>query len=302
MKIFSLVIFLLILFFNVLFILLPKCYSQDLYPLGQEGRSSALLYTEESSEIISEDEFQNITLIISETSMASEDSVILVAKKRDEAPVKESDVKTSNEAIDTIPDPLEPINRVFFQFNDRLYFWVLKPVATGYREVVPEDLRIGIRNFFSNLTTPIRVANCILQFNFKCVGTETFRFVLNSTLGLAGFLDPAKKEIGIEKKDEDFGQTLGFWGIGSVLYIEWPILGASCLRDTIGYAGDLFLDPQNYLIHSIPLNLGIRSYERVNDTSLRIGEYEDFIKFTVDPYIAKRDAYYQNRQHKIKER
>ncbi len=299
MKILSLVFFLMILCSSILF---PKCYAQDSFLFDPEKDSFVLLYPEEISELTSGNELQNTDPISSGTLMTSEDHIILLAEKREEPDPQESIIKTSNEANDTIPDPLEPINRVFFHFNDRLYFWVLKPVATGYKEVVPEDLRIGIRNFFSNLTTPIRVANCLLQFNFKCVGTETFRFVLNSTLGLAGFLDPAKKELGIERKDEDFGQTLGFWGIGSLFYIEWPILGASCLRDTIGYAGDLFLDPQNYLIHSIPVNLAIRSYERVNETSLRIGEYEDFIKVTVDPYIAKRDAYYQNRQHKIKER
>lgn len=222
--------------------------------------------------------------------------------------IQEKASETSSEPLesvepeDTIADPLEPMNRLFFHFNDKVYFWILKPMATGYKAVVPEDLRIGVQNFFANVTTPIRLFNCLLQANFKCMGNETLRFLLNTSLGLAGFLDPAKKELGIEKQDEDFGQTLGFWGIKPAFYIEWPILGASSLRDTFGYAGDLLLDPQTYLVPSIPLNLGIRSYDRVNETSLRIGEYEDFKKVTLDPYIAKRDAYHQNRQHKIREK
>ena len=222
--------------------------------------------------------------------------------------IQEKASETSSEPLesvepeDTIADPLEPMNRLFFHFNDKVYFWILKPMATGYKAVVPEDLRIGVRNFFSNLTTPIRLFNCLLQADFKCAGNETFRFLLNTSLGLAGFLDPAKKELDIEKQDGDFGQTLGIWGIKPAFYIEWPILGASSLRDTFGYAGDLLLDPQTYLVPSIPLNLGIRSYDRVNETSLRIGEYEDFKKVTLDPYIAKRDAYHQNRQHKIREK
>jgi phospholipid-binding lipoprotein MlaA len=218
----------------------------------------------------------------------------------------------TEESVETLPDPLEPINRIFFQFNDRLYFWVLKPVATGYKAVFPEPARVGVKNFFSNLTTPIRFVNCLLQGNFKGAGNETIRLLLNSTLGLAGFLDPAKKELQIDKQDEDFGQTLGVWGMGPLFYIEWPILGASSGRDSIGFVGDLLADPRTYLLSSfpvdldlldsLPVSLGIRAYEEINDTSLTLGDYEALIKASVDPYIAKRDAYYQYRQNKIRER
>jgi len=206
------------------------------------------------------------------------------------------------EEVDTLPDPLEPANRIFFYFNDKLYFWALKPLASGYKAVVPEDLRRGVKNFFTNLTTPIRLVNCLLQANFKGAGHETVRFLLNSTLGLAGLLDPAKTELGIEKREEDFGQTLGVWGIPPFFYIEWPFLGASSLRDTFGYAGDLLLDPRTYLIQNVPVSLAVRTYDQINEISFRIGEYEDFKRNTLDPYIAKREAYYQNRKYKIKQR
>ncbi|MBM4305388.1 MAG: VacJ family lipoprotein [Deltaproteobacteria bacterium] len=206
------------------------------------------------------------------------------------------------EQVDTIPDPLEPVNRLFFNFNDRLYFWAYKPVASGYKIVVPEDVRLGIKNFFSNLTSPVRLVNCLLQANFKGAGNETIRLLLNSTLGLAGFLDPARTELGIEKREEDFGQTLGAWGMGPVFYVEWPFLGASSLRDAIGFTGDILLDPKTYLIKSMPVGLAIRTYDQVNDTSFRIGEYEDFKRNAIDPYIAKREAYHQYRKHKIKKR
>lgn len=201
-----------------------------------------------------------------------------------------------------IPDPLEPVNRFFFHVNDKLYFWAFKPVASGYKIVVPEEIRIGVKNFFSNLTTPIRLFNCLLQANFKGAGNEAIRFLLNSTLGLAGFLDPAKTELNIEKRDEDFGQTLGVWGMGPLLYIEWPILGPSSLRDTFGYIGDLLLDPKTYLIRTAPVSLAIRTYDQINEFSFRIGEYEDFKRNALDPYIAKREAYHQNRLHKINKR
>lgn len=206
------------------------------------------------------------------------------------------------EQPDTMPDPFEPVNRFFFNFNDKLYFWAYKPVASGYKIAVPEDIRHGVKNFFSNLTAPVRLVNCLLQANFKGAGNETIRLLLNSTLGMAGFLDPAQKELGIEKREEDFGQTLGVWGMGPLFYVEWPFLGASSLRDAVGFAGDILLDPKTYLIKSIPVGLAVRTYDQVNDTSFRIGEYEDFKRNAIDPYIAKREAYHQYRQHKIKKR
>jgi len=200
-----------------------------------------------------------------------------------------------------IRDPLEPLNRIFFHINDRLYFWVLKPVASGYQKVFSKEVRIGVSNFFSNIATPIRLVNCVLQANLKGAATEALRFLINTPFGLFGFLDPAQKEFGLEKREEDLGQTFGVWGFGPAFYLEWPILGSSNLRDTLGYIGDLFLDPITYL-PSTPIRIGLKTYEKVNETSLRLGEYEDFKKVVLDPYIAKREAYHQNRKYKIKER
>jgi phospholipid-binding lipoprotein MlaA len=202
------------------------------------------------------------------------------------------------EPVGAIADPLEPINRAFFHFNDKLYFWVFKPVATGYKAVIPEDGRIGVHNFFSNLTTPVRLVNCLLQAKFKGAGNETVRFLLNTTLGMAGFLDLAKKELRIEKQEADFGQTLGIWGIGPAFYIDWPILGPSNVRDTVGYVGDLFLDPRTY-IFTRPIFYVVRPIELVNEASLTLGEYENLKKAALDPYIALREAYHQYRRNKI---
>jgi len=207
----------------------------------------------------------------------------------------------TEEEIETIPDPIEPVNRAFFTFNDKLYFWVLKPVASGYRTVAPEMVRVCVRNFFSNVTTPVRLVNCLLQADLKCAGTETARFVLNTTIGFAGFFDSAKTGFNLEKQDRDFGQTLGIWGMAPVLYIDWPILGPSSLRDTIGYIGDLALDPRTY-IPSAYFYIDVSAWvlDKVNETSLTIGEYEDLKKAALDPYIALREAYHQYRQSKIK--
>lgn len=210
----------------------------------------------------------------------------------------------SEEAAETIADPIEPVNRAFFHFNDKLYFWVLKPVATGYKAIIPEDGRIGIRNFFSNLTTPVRLANCLLQARFKGAGNETLRFVVNTTYGLAGVLDTARKEFQIEKQEADFGQTLGMWGMGPVFYLDLPVLGPSSLRDGLGFAVDAALNPQTYLAYYFVVysyaNTGGWILEKINEASLTLGEYESLKKAALDPYIAVREAYSQYRQNKIK--
>jgi len=203
--------------------------------------------------------------------------------------------------MDVIADPLEPMNRVFFHFNDKLYFWFLKPIALGYGKAVPEELRFSIRNFFENLSMPIRAVNCILQGDIKGFGTELSRFIVNSTLGVAGFGDPAKQLFGIDEKDEDLGQTFGFYGLGPLLYINWPVLGPSSVRDTVGMVGDSFLSPMYYAVDSTKYKIAIKGFEQVNSTSLRIGDYESLKKSALDPYISLRDAYHQYRQHKIKE-
>lgn len=202
----------------------------------------------------------------------------------------------------TIADPLEPFNRAMYHFNDRLYFWVLKPVAQGYSRVVPEPARIGVANFFSNLAFPIRFVNSLLQGNLEGAATELGRFAVNTLWGVGGFLDPAsRKDINLVKQDEDFGQTLGVYGLGPGFFINWPLFGPSSPRDTLGMVGDFFLQPLSYFQPQLAAS-GARVFERVNHVSLNIGDYEALQKAAVDPYIAFRDVYVQYRFQKIKRR
>lgn len=197
---------------------------------------------------------------------------------------------------DTIRDPLEPMNRAFFHFNDKLYFWFMKPVAQGYRAVVPKPARVGVSNFFYNLAGPIRLVNCLLQGKGEEAGYEFVRLVVNTTLGLGGFLDVAT-HIEVEKYNEDLGQTLGVYGFGPSFYIHWPFLGPSSARDTVGLAGDSFLNPLSYL--ALQYNAGMRACDQINDTSFTIGSYEDLKRSAIDPYVAIRDAYFQYREDMI---
>jgi phospholipid-binding lipoprotein MlaA len=202
-----------------------------------------------------------------------------------------------------VADPLESVNRLFFQFNDRLYYWVLKPVATGYSRVVGKDFRICIRNIFSNLLAPGRIVNNLLQGKVENSFIEAGRFVVNSSLGILGAGDVARTEFNLTVRDEDFGQTIGFYGAGAGFYINWPVLGPSNARDTIGLVADTFLDPLAYAMGSdYLLQASVYSGKKVNQVSLSLGDYEVFTETAMDPYAAVRDAYNQYRQGRIEDK
>jgi phospholipid-binding lipoprotein MlaA len=207
----------------------------------------------------------------------------------------EEDAETEEVAEElTIADPIEPVNRAMFQFNDKLYFWALKPAAQGYNAVVPEPVRISVKNFFRNVAMPVRFVNSLFQGKMIEAGTEIARFCINTTIGVAGFFDVAKSKFDLYQHDADFGQTLGIYGMGGLMYIVWPFLGPSTVRETIGTAGDSFLNPVSY-IDPFEAALGVTAYELLNKTSLELGTYEDMKAASVEPYIGVRDAYIQHR-------
>jgi phospholipid-binding lipoprotein MlaA len=201
-----------------------------------------------------------------------------------------------------IADPLEPMNRLFFHFNDKLYYWVLKPVARGYKAVMPEDVRIVVRNFFNNLLAPRSIVNNLLQGKVRKSSEDLVRFVLNSTVGIVGLGDFAQDVLELDPTYEDTGQTLGYYGLGGIIYLHWPLFGPSNVRDTIGMVGDYFLDPLNCVDIKWQERLAIKVYDRVNRTSLILGDYELFTETALDPYTAVKDAYQQNRDGKINDK
>jgi phospholipid-binding lipoprotein MlaA len=198
-----------------------------------------------------------------------------------------------------IADPLEPMNRVFFAFNDTLYFYLLKPTARVYNAATPEIMRVGVKNAFSNLRYPIRLASCLLQGKGGDALRETGAFLLNSTLGMLGLFDLAKNHESLKTNREDLGQTFGAWGAGHGFYLVLPVLGATSLRDGLGGAGDSFLDPATYLTpweHS----LAVKGYDKFNGVALSLGDYEALKEAAIDPYLAVRDAYAQHREIEVK--
>lgn len=200
-----------------------------------------------------------------------------------------------------IADPLESLNRLFFQFNDKFYLWLLKPVSEGYAKLLARDVRVALRNGFDNLLAPVRVANNLLQGKFGGAGVETARFLVNSTIGIYGLADAARNEFSLMPHEEDLGQTLGVYGAGPGFYINWPLLGPSSLRDSLGQAGDAFVDPFTYLPGGEGGAIAASGVKRINQTSLSLGDYELFVETSLDPYAAVRDAYQQYRQGRIKD-
>ena len=221
-------------------------------------------------------------------------------------------------AEEEIFDPLSGYNSVMTEFNDGFYVFVLDPVARGYRWIMPDPARRGVKNFFHNLLFPIRFVNNALQLKPINAGEEMFRFIINSTVGIFGIWDPAKEWFGLEAHEEDFGQTLGYYGVGGGFHIVLPFLGPSNLRDMFSLYPDMQMDPV-YYVESRPYNFPKKEGEyngmsrqalqqtnllmlkTVNRESLRIGQYENLKKDAIELYPFLRDVYEQNRAKLIKE-
>lgn len=197
-------------------------------------------------------------------------------------------------------DPIEPVNRGFFWFNDKFYRYALKPVARGYRAVVPEPGRKAVGNVFTNLGAPVRIANNVLQG--KVVGTldELGIFLANSTFGLGGVFDLHMETR--KPSPEDFGQTLGYYGIPAGPYLVLPFVGSLNLRDGVGRVVDSYVEPVSspyYMKMYQYEELAVVVGERINALSLDKDTYETVTREALDPYATIRDAYMQNRAAKI---
>ncbi|PSM51647.1 lipid asymmetry ABC transporter MlaABCDEF, lipoprotein MlaA [Campylobacter blaseri] len=199
----------------------------------------------------------------------------------------------------TVFDPLGGYNRVMTNINDAFYDYLMYPIAVGYDYVMPDPIQGAFKDFFYNLLYPMRLINNILQGKFQNSLDETKRFLINSTIGFAGFSDTATNHFNISRHDEDFGQTLGHWGVGSGFHIVWPILGPSNIRDSFGLVGDYFTHPVSY-IDDKWTSMGVKAVEKVNNESIDF-QYKKIKKNAVDLYPLLRDGYEQRRNYLIKE-
>ena len=221
------------------------------------------------------------------------------AKGSDSVKTSSLDFETSN-FEDEIYDPFEPVNRVIFSFNNTADKIILEPVAKGYKKL-PPPIQTGIGNFINNLKMPLVIVNQLLQKQGKNAVESSGRFVVNSTAGLFGLIDVAEK-IGLEQKQEDFGQTLATWGVGDGFYVVLPIFGPSNLRDTAGMLLTYSTDPINYYAVSegeawvLPVRTATNA---IDQRSKIIDEVNALRDNSLDYYTAVKSSYYQNRKAAI---
>ena len=200
-----------------------------------------------------------------------------------------------------VNDPLIRLNQEFFIFNDAMYTAIIRPLAKGYNVVMPEEIRLSVKNFFVNLRFPIRFVNCLLQAKGTKALEEFATFFLNSTVGFAGIQTPASYYDNLPPSPEDLGQTLGVWGADEGFFIMYPILGPSSLRDSARFIDSFFLDPISWLDLDWKTRLAILAYEKFNEISFEIDDIDALKEAVLDPYVAVRDAYIAHRNKLIAE-
>lgn len=195
-------------------------------------------------------------------------------------------------------DPLEPVNRAVYTFNDYFDRGVLKPVAKGYVAVLPDFARTGVRNFFNNLLEPITIVNDVLQGNAHQTVSDTMRFGFNTIFGVFGLFD-VSSGWGLEYHREDFGQTFGKWGFGEGWYLVLPILGPSNVRDGVGLIPALYLQPVPYLTDDAMVRYGIYALYFVSKRADLLSASDILDAAAIDPYLQVREAYRQKRWRDI---
>ena len=198
-------------------------------------------------------------------------------------------------------DPWEPFNEKMFEFNRNLDRYVLKPVAKAYNVIMPEPFQLMISNGFDNISFVPRFVNSALQGKWGGAGRELSRFLINSTAGVAGLFDPAKDYWGIQKSREDFGQTLGVWGMSPGPYLILPFLEPLTVRDGISKFVDTFMDPLSYYLPLFWDRLGMKVGDIVNERALNLDLYQGFEESVIDMYSAVRHGYLQRRERLIRE-
>lgn len=203
----------------------------------------------------------------------------------------------------TVADPIEPVNRAIFGFNNVVDMVLIEPTAKVYRFVLPEFARNSVQSFFRNLKSPVILANNLLQGDMGDAGVTSARFVINSTVGIGGLMDVAATQ-GLKYESEDFGQTLAAWGVGDGMYLVLPIMGPSTLRDTTGMVADGFADPVNLWAMNTDREWIIYTragLEGIDARSRSIDAIADMRRNSLDFYAAARSAYIQKRDSLIRD-
>jgi len=231
---------------------------------------------------------------------------LAASARAEETGVTEAAVSDSVDSDDEVWDPIEPVNRGIFWFNDRLDRNLLEPIAEGYDYIFPGFVKKGVKNFFINLRYPQYLLSDLIQFKFDQAGVHTGRFILNTTLGVGGLNDIAENTFGLEHHYEDFGTALGYHGVGEGPYLMLPLLGPSNVRDTIGEVVDGAVNPVAILGYTdldedtvFAVDAGLRVLNIVNTRARLIEAVKTARESSVDYYLFVRSAFHQRRQGDI---
>ena len=226
-----------------------------------------------------------------------------------ETPVADDAASAVSETMPApVPDPFFYWNKFWFRFNDLFFAGLMRPFAKGYAIVVPKMGRTALANAYQNFIFPIRFINSLLQLNFTKASREFGRFMLNSTFGVGGLVDVAKSDPNLQPGNEDFGQTLGHYGMGEGFYIVWPLLGPSNLRDTIGLAGDAAANPLLWIFGPWVIHDDynpwywpyiIKAADEFNRLPVTLENYDSLVQPAIEPYSAVKDAYIQYRRNAV---
>lgn len=196
-----------------------------------------------------------------------------------------------------VNDPIEGFNRSMFGFNEKVDENVLKPVATGYKNVVPSPARTGVTNFYNNFEDAWSAVNSLLQLKFEHAASNTMRVLVNTTLGFGGLLDWGS-EMRLQRYNEDLGQTFGYWGVGEGPYVVWPFLGPSTARDSFALPVDLAVGP-GLIIDSTPVSIGVSALNVVNTRANLLDSTALLDDIVLDKYIFVRDGFLQRRRSQV---
>lgn len=204
----------------------------------------------------------------------------------------------TNELLRDDPDPLESYNRAMFAFNDAADKAVFKPVAQAYQTVLPDPVITSVTNFFSNLNDVVVLINDLLQFKLHQAAMDSSRIVFNTTFGVLGLFDVASR-MELPKHNEDFGQTLGFWGFGEGYYIVLPLLGPSTVRDTFGLVGNFYTNPVTWATDSDAVEWSLWGLDLINRRAGLLRIERALADSQIDPYAFQRSAYLQQRRNLV---
>ena len=216
-------------------------------------------------------------------------SVVLVLQGCASTPAPNSNAQVN--------DPIEGFNRTMFGFNEKVDENVLKPVAIGYKNVVPSPARTGVTNFYNNFEDAWSAVNSLFQLKFEHAASNTMRVLVNTTMGLGGLLDWGSA-MRLQRYNEDFGQTLGHWGMGEGAYVVWPLLGPSTARDSVGLPLDLAVGP-GLVIESTAVSIGATALNVVNTRANLLDTTALLDDIVLDKYIFVRDGFLQRRRSQI---